>query len=203
MALRHAVFSGGLKPGEPLREISLAKQLGVARGTLREAVQVLMAGGLLAKTPNRGVTVCRLTVAEVEDIFRARLMLEREAAKAAATCPDSVLALLARAFEAYAVQASAEGPASIAAAHIEFHTALVGLVGIRRLAELERTLVGELQLVIASVDSNLDDRPGEIERHRTICGLACARRVDELAKCLENDLLRAKSFAIQQTEAQG
>lgn len=203
MALRHAVFSGALKPGEPLREISLAKQLGVARGTLREAIQALMAGGLLDKVPNRGVTVRRLTAAEVEDIFRARFMLEREAAKAAATCSDSALEALARAFAAYAVQATADDPAGIAAAHIEFHTALVGLAGSHRLAELERTLVGELQLVIASVDSNLDDRPGEIERHRTICGHACARRVDELTRCLENDLLRAQSFTIQQTEAQG
>ena len=202
MALRHAVFSGGLKPGEPLREISLAKQLGVARGTLREAVQVLMADGLLDKTPNRGVTVRRLTAAEVEDIFRARLLLELEAAKAAAVCPDSALEVLARAFAAYAAQATGD-PAGIAAAHIAFHTALVGLVGIRRLADLERTLMGELQLVIANIDSSLDDRPIQIDRHRTICGHACARRVEELAKCLEYDLLRAKAFIIQQSEAQG
>ncbi len=203
MALRHAVFSGALKPGEPLREISLAKQLGVSRGTLREALQALMADGLLDKTPNRGVTVRRLTVTEVEDIFRARLLLEREAAKAAATCPDSALEVLARAFEGYAAQATAADPARIAGAHIEFHTALVGLAGIRRLADLERSLVGELQLVIASVDSNLDDRPTQIERHRTICGHACARRVKELARCLESDLLRAQAFAIRLIEEQG
>ena len=60
-ALRDMLFAGDLLPGTPLREITLADSFGVARSTVREALSVLAAEGLVHKAPNRGVTVTHLT----------------------------------------------------------------------------------------------------------------------------------------------
>lgn len=72
-ALREMLFSGDLAPGEPLREVSLADSFHVARSTVREALQVLTAEGLLTREPNKGATVTALSEHDIAEIFEARL----------------------------------------------------------------------------------------------------------------------------------
>jgi DNA-binding GntR family transcriptional regulator len=124
-------------------------------------------------------------------------VLERAAARAAASCPEAALQRLERAFEAYS-ETAAKGDASSAAhAHMEFHAAMVGLTGSQRLADSERSLMRDLELVIAMVEKSSDDLPREIEKHRVLLGLFSGRRVREAMECLEADLEHSKSFAIR------
>ncbi len=195
--LRQAMFCGDLAPGAPLREVALSESLGVARSTIREALRVLTADGFVTRMANRGLAVRHLTVADVEDIFAARLILEREAAQATATCPDAVLKRLAQALDGYTAAASTGDPALAADAHVEFHAVMVGLTGSRRLAATERALMQDLQLVIASIDKSSDDLPHEIQKHAILADLFCHRRVAEAIACLEEDLKHAKAFVIR------
>lgn len=192
--LRQAMFDGGLIPGEPLREIALSQKLRVGRSTIREALRALVTDGLVARLPNRGLVVRHLTMAEVEDIFAARHLLELGAAQAAATCPDEALAGLRRAFEAYEDAAARSDSSQAAMAHVEFHAVMVALTGSQRLAETERSLMRDLQLVIATIDRSSDDLPKEIEKHRVLTELFCQREVSELKAQLEADLFHAKRF---------
>ena len=195
--LRQAMFEGDLPPGEILREVSLSQRLGVARSTVREALRVLATDGLVARMAHRGLAVRHLTMAEVEDIFAARRVLEREAARAAGTCPDHLLQAVADAFADYAEAASRDDVASAARAHVEFHAAMVGLTGSRRLAETERSLMRDLQLVISSIDKDSDDLPKEIVKHRVLADLFQQRKVEEVTRQLEADLDHAKAFVIR------
>lgn len=188
------MFDGDLPPGEALREVLLSQSIGVARSTIREALRVLATNGLVARMPNRGLAVRHLTIAEVEDIFTARQVLEREAAKAAGTCPEERLQEFSRAFDAYADAVSRNDASASANGHVEFHTAMVGLTGSRRLAETERSLLRDLQLVIASIEKSSDDQPKEVEKHRKLLRLFCERNVAEAIECLEGDLDHAKAF---------
>jgi DNA-binding GntR family transcriptional regulator len=191
------MFDSELPPGETLREVSLSQSLVVARSTIREALRVLATDGLVARLPNRGLAVRHLTTAEVEDIFAARHVLEREAARAAESCPEEALLALAQAFDAYA-EAASRGDTSLAAtAHVDFHAAMVGLTGSKRLAETERSLMRDLQLVITTIDKNSDDLPKEIEKHRALTKLFCERKIPETIRCLEIDLDHAKAFVIR------
>jgi DNA-binding GntR family transcriptional regulator len=56
-ALRHQVLDGSLAPGTYLREVQVATSYGVARHTVRAAMQMLVLEGVLRHTPNRGVHV--------------------------------------------------------------------------------------------------------------------------------------------------
>ncbi|MGC0236316.1 GntR family transcriptional regulator [Arthrobacter sp. SD76] len=47
------ILSGGLKPGERLRESLLAENLGLSRNTVREAVRIVQAGGLIRHRANQ------------------------------------------------------------------------------------------------------------------------------------------------------
>ncbi len=58
--IRSAIQGGQFKPGERLREIELAKQVGLSRTPIREALSRLETEGLVAHDPTRGVVVADL-----------------------------------------------------------------------------------------------------------------------------------------------
>ena len=58
--LRNAISHGDLAPGTQLAEAELARELGVSRGPLREAMQRLTQEGLLLSIRNRGLFVIEL-----------------------------------------------------------------------------------------------------------------------------------------------
>jgi len=86
--LRNAILTNRLKPGERIREVQLAKDLGVSRPTLREAIYQLIHEGLLVQEPHKGVTVAEIDAATITDIAVVRAALETIAAKAIATDKD-------------------------------------------------------------------------------------------------------------------
>lgn len=55
--LRQRILSGRLQPGTPLREESLAREFGISRGPIRDALLTLTKEGLLTARPNVGVKV--------------------------------------------------------------------------------------------------------------------------------------------------
>jgi DNA-binding GntR family transcriptional regulator len=90
--LKTAILTGVFRPGQTLRQEDVARQLGVSRGPLREALPKLEAEGMIIATPHRGCTVVSLAPAEIMEIFELRAMLEASLAKAAARKkePDAV-----------------------------------------------------------------------------------------------------------------
>jgi len=74
--LRDAILDGDFKPGQPLREVELASQLGVSRAPLREALQVLSAEGLVETVPYHGTTVRTLNKTDIEELYSLRSELE-------------------------------------------------------------------------------------------------------------------------------
>ena len=82
--LKTAILRGVFRPGQTLRQEDVARQLGVSRGPLREALPKLEAEGMIIATPHRGCTVVSLAPAEIMEIFELRAMLEASLAKAAA-----------------------------------------------------------------------------------------------------------------------
>ncbi|MEZ5878786.1 MAG: GntR family transcriptional regulator [Tepidamorphaceae bacterium] len=74
--MRGLVVEGALKPGEKIPERELCERFGVSRTPLREALKVLASDGLVQLTPNRGATVARLTVEDLEDVFPVMGALE-------------------------------------------------------------------------------------------------------------------------------
>jgi DNA-binding GntR family transcriptional regulator len=77
--LRGAVFSGKIKPGERLNESELARDLGLSRVPVREALQQLQQQGLVVDVPRCGKFVINLTEEEIQKINSLRLILEGEA----------------------------------------------------------------------------------------------------------------------------
>jgi len=70
------ILDGTHKPGAKLVQEELARQCGVARSVVREALLELQASGLVESIDNRGVFVSRLDLAKLMEAFDVREALE-------------------------------------------------------------------------------------------------------------------------------
>ena len=75
-AIRLAILRGQLNPGQTLRQEELAKQFGLSRVPVREALRQLETEGLVVFYPHRGAVVARLSPEDIEEVFFIRITLE-------------------------------------------------------------------------------------------------------------------------------
>lgn len=80
-ALRDALRTGVLKPGDRIMEVPLAKQLDVSRTPVREAIRRLESEGLLEHESRAGLVVARLDRRAVSELYEMREVLEGTAAR--------------------------------------------------------------------------------------------------------------------------
>lgn len=79
-ALRRDILLGALAAGEPLRELDLAQQFGVAQGTIREALMRLSEEGLIVRRARRDTHVAPANSDDVTELLRIRHDIECRAA---------------------------------------------------------------------------------------------------------------------------
>lgn len=148
--LRELILNGDLAPGAHLREVELARQLGVSRGSLREALIKLEGEGLVASSPGRGTFVAQLQENDIEEIYGLRLLLEKEAVRLATQrlTPAEAEALRELADAVFAAGAAGDIPA-VLRQNQEFHSTIWRLSGNRRLAGLLDTLYSQARVYLA------------------------------------------------------
>ncbi len=78
-AIRAQVVDFRLRPGERVNEFQLARQLGLSRTPVREALNRLASEGFLVLTPNRGFFFRPLDIAALVQFYEVRSVLERGA----------------------------------------------------------------------------------------------------------------------------
>ena len=136
-ALIDLIVGGELPPGQHMVETDLARQLGVSRQPIREALHRMEAEGWVDLRPSQGAFVHVPTDSEVDELLDVRALLEAETARLAAhaASPAQVVRLREICAEG---QAAAEqddfGPA--VAANDLFHAEIAAVAGNSVLAEL-------------------------------------------------------------------
>lgn len=83
-SLRDAIADGRIAVGERVREEEIARNLGVSRTPVREALQRLHQRGLLVLGAGRGLVVAQLSHNQVLQLYAMREILEGSAARFAA-----------------------------------------------------------------------------------------------------------------------
>jgi DNA-binding GntR family transcriptional regulator len=99
--VRRAIISGDLHPGQRLREVAPATELGVSRPTLREALRTLAQEGLCEQEPHRGFAVARLDAGALLDLSEKRVVLDRMAVEGIWAGGDSAMQDAEDAWSAY------------------------------------------------------------------------------------------------------
>src|SRR5436190_7395207 len=146
-ALIDLIVGGELPPGQHMVETDLARQLGVSRQPIREALHRMEAEGWVDLRPSQGAFVHVPTGSEVDELLDVRALLEAETARLAAAgggsqgpqAPQARQAQLARLREICAEgQAAAEADdfGGAVAANNAFHAEITAMGGNAVLAEL-------------------------------------------------------------------
>ena len=79
--LREAIMAQRFKPGQRLVERELCEQTGVSRSSVREALRLLEAEGLIERQGSRGLVVASITADEARQIYEVRAAIEPEMAR--------------------------------------------------------------------------------------------------------------------------
>jgi DNA-binding GntR family transcriptional regulator len=76
LAIKDAIISGTIQPGDQIVESRIAQQVGSGIPLVREALIELEHQGFVQKTPYKGTTVTKLGPKEISEIFQLRVELE-------------------------------------------------------------------------------------------------------------------------------
>ncbi len=186
--LREGIAVGRLTPGQPLREVDIARQLQVSRGPVREAFQRLIQEGLLEAQPARGVSVLKLSVDDVGDVYLARQALETTAARILAnTGSPGALTELERALTA--LQEAPESDwVTLASLDLSLHEALVRGAGSKRLMRMFSTLSTETRFCMLALEPFYPDRQEMVAEHREIVRAIADRDGGRAVELLERHM---------------
>jgi phosphonate utilization transcriptional regulator len=179
---RHIV-EGALAPGDKLNEADWAARLRVSRGPVREAFRALEQAGLVRTEKNRGVFVRTVSLAEADEIYAVRAVLEEAACRMLAASIDAAkLAVLRDWLDAMRAAADAHDHDAYARANVAFHDALVAASGNRKLYETYRRLVSELSLFRrAALVVHADAMERSLAEHRAILTALASRDAEQAA----------------------
>jgi DNA-binding GntR family transcriptional regulator len=147
-ALRAAIISGELTPGEVYSAPSLAATFGVSATPVREAMLDLAKENLVVVVPNKGFRVTVVDEEQLDQITAIRRLLEPPVvAEVTDLIPAEDFAALRRLAQEIVDGARAGDLAQYTEADREFHLRLLGYSGNQRLVDLVAELRGQTRLV--------------------------------------------------------
>ena len=157
-AVRAAIVAGRLRPGERIKEIPLAEELGFSRAPVRDALRLLERDGLVRLVPNRGAMVPALRGVDVLEVYALRaslgtlalhkLMLDEASLAAARTPLERELGRLVRAGERARERDAAE-------ADLAYQAAIVGAAGLPRVAGEFDRLTWQVRMFLGALGIDL------------------------------------------------
>jgi DNA-binding GntR family transcriptional regulator len=196
--IRAAILDGRLAPDQPLREVELAEQLGTSRTPIREALLLLEREGLVEAPPNRGATVKRYDLVDLEEIYDLRSVLEGHAASLAAhRITDAQLCELERSCDRFTrLRASDDSLRRLADENFTFHGIILEAAGSERLARTIQEMTA-LPVVYQSYMNYSSQQRGIVEReHRRIADALKRRDAAEAAELMRAHVVWAGDIAM-------
>lgn len=139
--LRQGILRGLLPPGLRLMEIQLAKQLGVSRTPVREAIRMLELEGLVKTVPRKGAEVAEITPKDLHDVLEVRCALEELAVELACKYMDETsLAALRKALNQFRKLVPYGDVNALAECDVTFHDIIIQSTNNKRLIQLLNNL---------------------------------------------------------------
>jgi DNA-binding GntR family transcriptional regulator len=175
--LRQQIFERALEPGSWIDEQKLAREYGISRTPLREALKVLAAEGLVTMKLRRGAYVSEMSADDVEQVYHLLALLESDAAAAAARgASDEQLAALQALHDKLERQQRQRD--AFFATNEAFHFALLDAAGNR----WRRQIVADLRKVMKLNRHHSLFKQGRIAEslaeHRALMAALAARDAD-------------------------
>ncbi|NYE18068.1 GntR family transcriptional regulator [Microbacterium immunditiarum] len=207
--LRWRIITGELAPGDHVAEERLAREFGVSRVPVREAVRTLQNEGLVRIEPYRGALVADITLEELRDvILPLRSLLEKHVlADALGSIPPShFYALESLVNEMEARIDRADGPDLLRALvelDMEFHSITVREYGGFHTQHLWDSIDARIKAGFYRLGSLHDDYREIVDEHRRLLESMRSLDVDVALRAVEDHALAEPFRLIEKISPQG
>jgi len=220
LELHRAIVNGALKQGEPLPgQRQLAAEFGTSMTTIREAISILSAAGVIDVSPGRGTVICGLsdsepafdgwlglavTREELLDLLETRAVVEKYLVNKAAlhATPRQVHVLRQR---LKFLREHIDDLEVYYSADIEFHQAIAELFGNRVIARLMKaiqvSMIRQLRHTHASAMAHRDRIVATYETHERMVDAIAANDAEGAVASLEQMIERARALFQEQIDS--
>lgn len=179
---RREIIACRLPPGARLTEPDLTERYGIAKASLRVALQRLSQEGFVTSIPRQGYRVVPVTLRDVDEVFALRLELEPLAARLAAGRVDrGELEALERACRHRSDTPIPEQIDQFLEANRRFHMAIAHAGGNRRLCRMLSELLDEMSRLVALGFGAENERPNIDNDHVQLINHLVANDADAAA----------------------
>jgi DNA-binding GntR family transcriptional regulator len=192
--LRTQILNRTIQPSSRLVEAQIAKEIGISRTPVREALHLLEKDGFLESLPRVGYCVKKLAWDELNEIFEIRRVNELLACRwAMEKIDDEKLKNLEQNLQNVKASLSQNDPNSFLGYDEEFHEIIFEVAGSKHLLEICQQLRRLMLRYRAASIKSIETVKGALKGHERI--LQCMRAQDE--KGLEDAMTSHLEFSKQ------
>ncbi len=183
--LRKEIASGGLHPGEQVRQDQLAERWGVSRAPLREALKLLEGEGQVVYHPHRGYFVAELSADDLVEVYRIRELLEAEALRVGiGRATEQDRAAIAAHLQACEDASRVGDVVKLTEANRSLHFALLAPCALPRLIRMIRLCWDATDVYRSVYYAEAEHREAAQAEHRVIVAAYLEGRVEETVERL-------------------
>jgi len=187
--VRRLITAGDLVPGDKVPERELCARFGVSRTPLREALKVLASEGLVTLMPNRGATVAKLTLADLEEAFPVMGVLEALSGELACrNITDREIQEIGRLHAKMVRHYEREELGPYFELNQEIHERIMDAAGNALLSQTHRGLAGRIRRARYMANMSRERWTKAVEEHEVILEALQARNGERLGRLLKQHL---------------
>lgn len=192
-SIKKMMLNYDIVPGQRLVFVDLAKQLGVSRTPVNNALSILAKEGYLDFVPNQGYSVHKLTEREAEGLYEVREILELGTiAKAIRMMDDKKLSEFERRKNDLAKSITDRVQRKFFVLDMEFHAGLVMMVENDYLTERYRETCQKIFLRFRIEDLRTDRINAIIQEHDELFEAVSIRDVERAKELIRHHHIKAK-----------
>jgi len=195
--LRASILTGELGQDELHNEMVLAKQLGISRTPVREALLELSSQGLVTFLPRKGVVVNQFTRQDVEEIFELRWVIELYAIEKVANAAASYdLSKIDKAIDDQRKAVKRKDMIGYLKANAIFHRTFSELTNNRRFTAIFENISDMIQLM--GIQSGIQDRVQDtIPEHENILKAVRLGNAQKAKRAMEHHLNQFRTAVLE------
>jgi DNA-binding GntR family transcriptional regulator len=182
---------GKYSPGGRINELALARELGVSRAPVREALRTLAALGVVENIPYQGMRLAPLTRERVRQINKVRLELEKLSLREMTDLQgdDALRSDLQNLLEDMKTAARKEDRLTLATLDADFHETIMRAGGNPVLLKMWQMLRPQL-IIMFGLGTLKKSLRKYVEEHRDLMNGFCELSPDKVAAMMEEHILR-------------
>jgi DNA-binding GntR family transcriptional regulator len=200
-AIYQALIDGQIEPGSKLKLSEIAGNFRVSAAVVREALSRLTEQGLVQSSPQRGFIVTPLSVDDLLDLTRTRVLIEtlalRESIRHGDLAWEGRVLATHHALDRTPILNGEHVNSAWVQAHRVFHHVILDGSGVRRLSDVARGLRDCSELYqFWSYNRSRDPNRDIVAEHREIAERTIARNEDRAAGALAQHIERTTTLLV-------